>query len=397
MSLRNAVRLICFSVFTFTFLGWVHWTAAAIEIPIDNFDAGPSENWVWFDTNIEFNLDGTPRIDETGNLVPRAWGPGTIGVADGAINLGTASPVPPLDPPQSPPDPAFFDTFNSGLLGGSWGPSATDLTFSNGLIRALVRADDGSNVDLLLRGQADFSSYVMSGITSFEEVHFSLTGPTGVARYVPIPDLKFTANEDWWMEFGAIGSELTLKAWKASESEPAEPQLTLTDETLPFGAIGISASVSNNNIGSATATNSFLDDVTFTHVLPESLLPLDCDASQRITTADLDCSVEPTIAPTLGVLMLPLGDLNLNGEVAFDDFLILAQHFGSQTTKYTEGDINRNGEVDFRDFLQLAFGITSMSNIEAANAQSVPEPHGACSALFFIVAILINRERGRGR
>ena len=397
MLLQSTVRPLWLSLFTFIFVSW-NWSAsAAIEIPIDNFDVGPSENWVWFDTNIEFNPNGTPAIDETGNLRPRDWGPGTIGISDGAINFGTASPVPPLDPPQTPPDPAFFDTFNSGLLGGSWAPSATDLTFSNGRVRALVRADEGSNVDLLLRAQVDFSSYVMSGITSFEEVHFSLTGPTGVARYVPIPDLKFTANEDWWMEFGAIGSELTLKAWKASEQEPAEPQLTLIDETLPFGAIGISASVSNNNIATPTATNSFLDNITFTHVLPESLIPLDCDASQRITLDDLDCSVAPTITPTLELLMLPAGDLNLNGEVAFDDFLILAEHFGESTTKYTEGDINRNGEVDFRDFLELAFGISSMSNVGANDAQPVPEPSGVYFALFFIVAILIDRERGRSR
>lgn len=379
------------------FLGLSSPTHAAIDIPIDDFDVGPSESWVWFDTNITFNPDFTPALDEDGKLIPREWGPGGIGILEGALNLTTAGGVPPLDPPQTTPDPAFFDTLNSGLLGGTWGQSATDLTFSNGIVKALVRADEGSNVDLLLRAQPDFSAYVMSGITSFGEVHFSLTGAPGVGRYVPIPDLQFTANEDWWMEFGAIGNEITLKAWKASEPEPDDPQLTLVDDTLAFGALGLSASVSNNNIPAPTRTNSFHDEISFNHVLPASLLPLDCDASGRIDTADLDCSLAQTIDGTLGILQLMAGDLNADGNVAFDDFMVLADNFGSESTQYARGDIDRDGFVAFADFLILAQNYGG-PNGDSTAAAAVPEPTSGMLLViaFSIVGVVRGSNRGVG-
>lgn len=63
------------------------------------------------------------------------------------------------------------------------------------------------------------------------------------------------------------------------------------------------------------------------------------------------------------------GDADGNGEVAFLDFLALANNFG-QDAGYEGGDFDCNGEVAFLDFLALAnnFGAT------ATAASSVPEP-----------------------
>ena len=56
------------------------------------------------------------------------------------------------------------------------------------------------------------------------------------------------------------------------------------------------------------------------------------------------------------------GDLDLDGIVAFSDFLILSANFGrdDQEVRLPDGDIDGNGKVEFSDFLMLAasFGKT---------------------------------------
>ena len=57
------------------------------------------------------------------------------------------------------------------------------------------------------------------------------------------------------------------------------------------------------------------------------------------------------------------GDADGNGEVAFADFLLLAQNFGKQVDAvWADGDFNGDGKVEFADFLILAenFGKTSL-------------------------------------
>lgn len=49
-----------------------------------------------------------------------------------------------------------------------------------------------------------------------------------------------------------------------------------------------------------------------------------------------------------------LGDIDIDGEVGFRDFLILAENFQSINAVYAEGDLDGNSEVNFLDFLILA-------------------------------------------
>jgi ELWxxDGT repeat protein len=53
-------------------------------------------------------------------------------------------------------------------------------------------------------------------------------------------------------------------------------------------------------------------------------------------------------------------DINGDGQVAFADFLILSQHFGSVDVGLEQGDLDDDNEVTFADFLILAdqFGRT---------------------------------------
>ena len=48
------------------------------------------------------------------------------------------------------------------------------------------------------------------------------------------------------------------------------------------------------------------------------------------------------------------GDLDLDGDVDFQDFLTLAENFALVDAAYSQGDLNCDGEVGFLDFLGLA-------------------------------------------
>ena len=104
-------------------------------------------------------------------------------------------------------------------------------------------------------------------------------------------------------------------------------------------------------------------------------------------TGEFDGSVvvEPTCPPD-GVI---LGDLDQDGTVAFADFLVLSQNFGT-AGDYSQGDVDCDGTVAFADFLTLS---SNFGQSAAAEAASVPEPSGAALLLIGLVAIARRRRR----
>lgn len=78
------------------------------------------------------------------------------------------------------------------------------------------------------------------------------------------------------------------------------------------------------------------------------------------------------------------GDADFDGNVAFLDFLALANAFGSNEATWSSGDFDCTGDVGFLDFLSLAnnFGMS------AAAAASVPEPSSALLLLGSLVCLV---------
>ena len=82
------------------------------------------------------------------------------------------------------------------------------------------------------------------------------------------------------------------------------------------------------------------------------------------------------------------GDIDGDGSVAFADFLILSNNFGTMVDPSTGGDLDGDGSVAFADFLILSdnFGST-------AAAASVPEPSALFLMLFGLLPVVRRRKR----
>ena len=107
--------------------------------------------------------------------------------------------------------------------------------------------------------------------------------------------------------------------------------------------------------------------------------PLDCNGDGVVDAGDVACATGDTLGDTLAAAGILPGDLNLDGEVAFPDFLILSANFGNADLggTYANGDIDLDGAIAFADFLVLSanFGQT------AGAVSAVPEPNACCLAM----------------
>lgn len=67
------------------------------------------------------------------------------------------------------------------------------------------------------------------------------------------------------------------------------------------------------------------------------------------------------------------GDIDGNGEVDFNDFLIFSRNFGTDVVAGSLGDFDENGEVDFNDFLTFSrnFGSSSSADLMSKSVDDV--------------------------
>ena len=125
--------------------------------------------------------------------------------------------------------------------------------------------------------------------------------------------------------------------------------------------------------------------------LPEAGDPLDCSEDGMVDTMDVACATPETIAGTLEAAGILAGDLNLDGQVTVQDFLILSRNFNNSEVAgvYGNGDVDLNGTIDTSDFLSLSrnFGKT------AGAAAAVPEPTSFAMILLSGLAVGFLRRR----
>ena len=227
---------------------------------------GPNANAqaIWSDDFNDCEADGWSQIDAWPNA---PWGPGIFEVVDGAADceyrLASSNALPPGG-----------DSF----LASGWEVSDEEPLFANGSMRARIRTEEDETYAALgLRTNGSvkngFDVYLFRGDTGVGTftIDLVLGSGTNPIAMMDANEFPFVAGEEWWMEAGAIGDQISLKVWRPGEPEPNTPQLTVADTTL---ASGFASVVTNATLAGSGPTNAVLIDARFDDIqfLPDLTL-----------------------------------------------------------------------------------------------------------------------------
>jgi hypothetical protein len=156
------------------------------------------------------------------------YGPDQSAVVDGRLVLSTNGPA-----------PNIFDDFNS-FITITYVPSVNSPLFTNGFARVTVSPLQRDTLaGIVLRSKSD-------GSADYEFIRNPHSGEFFIQRFdisaepqllVLAETEQFAApyeeGEEWVIEAGVVGSEMSLKYWRPGEPEPAEPQLMAHDTSIP--------------------------------------------------------------------------------------------------------------------------------------------------------------------
>jgi hypothetical protein len=190
------------------------FSTSASTILIDNFDDGNDTGWTHRDYS-----------------TPQTGGPAHFAVSNGAYDLTGTNPVP---------------TGQQGAFGATWDQSSAPL-FQNGYLRARLKANSNSLPWLILRHQTNSTSFYLFGIDPSNDPPVFFHNRIDNAQIATgggfnIPGATVEIGEEWIVEAGAVGNNLSMKIWKPGDPEPAAPQWTKVDSTYPTGVFGVGAS-----------------------------------------------------------------------------------------------------------------------------------------------------------
>jgi hypothetical protein len=171
-------------------------------------------------------LDGWQHIFDSTAGSP--YGPAQSAVVDGRLVISTNGPA-----------PNIFDDFNSYIT-LAYGASVDNPSFTNGFARVSVSPlQRDTAAGIVLRAKRDgsaeyefwrhphFGDFFMSRVDIDAEPQILVLART--ERFAE----PYEEGEQWMMEAGVVGSEISLKYWRPGEPEPAEPQLIAHDTAIP--------------------------------------------------------------------------------------------------------------------------------------------------------------------
>ena len=178
------------------------------------------------------------------------------------------------------------------------------------------------------------------------------------------------------VEAGAITQGDDLSFTIESLYQPGDQNYTLGffDATCDFAAIATGPVIGPTTApvlasscdldGDGDCDVSDVDSLVAIIVAGENTAGFDLNNDDVVDGADLEAWLSDS-----GVNRLN-GDLNLNGEVAFDDFLILSANFGKADVAWSGGDLVPSGDVGFEDFLVFSANFGQ----QVPQAAAIPEP-----------------------
>lgn len=211
--------------------------AAPAQVLIDDFNDGNDDGWMHLDGTL-----GTPS------------GPGIFDASSGAYHFQSTGPVPDGE---------------IGYLASFWDGSAAP-SYQDGYVRATMNTAVNSVAYVILRGDVDMGNFYLFGIdpsNSSPAFFFNRIEGYGVARLGGFDlDDQIDVGEDWIIEAGAVGDQLSMKAWKPGEMEPAVPQWTAVDSVLTGGLFGVGANRYSPGPEPPSVVSATFDDVYFTPI-----------------------------------------------------------------------------------------------------------------------------------
>ena len=164
-------------------------------------------------------------------------GPPVFEPESGVYNLHSTSSVPPIDGANS--------------VGSLW-EASSDAIYSNGLLRAKVR-NNVVHTDVVLGMRVnpeDFSGYYFAASSFFDPPLCYIGKISEGGEWTDLTDVgaMFSSYEDWIIEAGVVGDQVSMKVWRDGSPEPTTPQLLATDPTpLPDGQFGVASWLGNAN------------------------------------------------------------------------------------------------------------------------------------------------------
>ena len=336
-----------------------------------------SATWTLIDDFSDGKDDGWTRIDGSAG---EPWGPGTYDASSGVYHLLGGGVVP---------------LGQAGWMASTWDQSSDPL-YSDGFLRAKIRSNDETALVMLVLRNSEYGTYYAFGANPVNGVFYMskfLDGPE-VDVHAVVPEERFRSGEDWILEAGAIGDQLSIKAWKPGEPEPSKPQWTYRDPSpLPRGILGVITwhwGLEQTPPGTV--------DVTYDDIYFHPPVPGDFDSNRLVDVRDIDLlSREVRLGryrPQLDLNDDDLvnltdhaiwvhdlkdtwyGDADLNGEFNSADFVLVFQEGLYETTQdagWAKGDWDGSGIFDSSDFV-IAFQDGGYEQGPPTDMAAVPEP-----------------------
>ncbi len=277
-----------------------------------------------------------------------------------------------------------------------WGFAAENIQYPNATADSTVGLPFDEELDTYVNSYFWFETEEGTAVDGYE---VRLPVGLGVGEHPTDPDRQVvypfysTAQQDQLSDTVPGGSLDYYSHGSILDVDPAIGNLLfLADNTwidgLDITGFGIGVLVTPPETETATGTPGDFDgddlltaaDINLLSAqVGQSDLTFDLNSDGSVTSADRDEWI--TLAGTL------FGDTDLDGSVAFADFLGLSASFG-QAGGWENGDFDGSGDVQFPDFLLLSsnFG-------ESAAASAVPEPSCHALALLALLGLMTLRRR----
>ena len=193
--------------------------------------------------------------------VGQPWGPGVVTHENGTLRFQTTGEIPPHSPPER--------QLETGLMALTWDESEA---FTDGYLRATLRAETESDANLVLRGNlGDLSGYLFTGVGKRGqfEMHCFCGDESGLLGTITSP--AFEIGVDYHMEASAVSDKLTMKVWRVGEEEPDLPQLTVFNDRLTDGVVALAPASSPAGAARSVRVDVTYNDLTYRPVnaIPE--------------------------------------------------------------------------------------------------------------------------------